>query len=70
MDRKKENLKLLGHEAAIANTYTPEVLETFENQNQENDYWVRFNCPEFTALSPGSPTLPRYASVTSPTAGW
>jgi 7-cyano-7-deazaguanine reductase len=52
MDRKKENLKLLGHEAAIANTYTPEVLETFENQNQENDYWVRFNCPEFTALCP------------------
>lgn len=52
MDRKKENLKLLGHDAAIATTYTPEVLETFENQNQENDYWVRFNCPEFTALCP------------------
>ena len=52
MDRKQENLKLLGHEAKIATTYTPEVLETFENQNQENDYWVRFNCPEFTALCP------------------
>ena len=52
MDRKKENLKLLGHEAAIATTYTPGVLETFENQNRENDYWVRFNCPEFTALCP------------------
>ncbi len=52
MDRKQEHLKALGNEAAIATTYTPEVLETFENQHQENDYWVRFNCPEFTALCP------------------
>ena len=52
MDRKQEHLKALGNEATIATTYTPEVLETFENQHQENDYWVRFNCPEFTALCP------------------
>ena len=52
MDRKQEHLKLLGHEATIASTYTPDVLETFENQHQDNDYWVRFNCPEFTALCP------------------
>ena len=33
-------------------TYSPEVLETFENRHQENDYWVKFNCPEFTSLCP------------------
>ena len=32
--------------------YAPEVLETFENRHQENDYWVKFNCPEFTSLCP------------------
>ena len=52
MDRKQEQLKALGHEALIASTYNPDVLETFENQHQDNDYWVRFNCPEFTALCP------------------
>ena len=52
MDRKQEQLKALGHEATIASTYNPDVLETFENQHQDNDYWVRFNCPEFTALCP------------------
>lgn len=32
--------------------YKPEILETFINKNQENDYWVKFNCPEFTSLCP------------------
>ena len=32
--------------------YAPEVLETFINKHQGNDYWVRFNCPEFTSLCP------------------
>ena len=32
--------------------YKPEVLETFDNKHQENDYWVKFNCPEFTSLCP------------------
>ncbi len=51
-DRKKEGLHALGQETKILNDYAPEVLETFENKHQENDYWVRFNCPEFTALCP------------------
>ena len=33
-------------------TYAPEVLETFENKHKDNDYWVQFNCPEFTSLCP------------------
>ena len=50
--RKDEGLKLLGADTNYAQTYAPEVLETFENRHQENDYWVRFNCPEFTSLCP------------------
>ena len=52
MDRKQENLKALGRETGYLNTYTPEVLETFENKHPDNDYWVQFNCPEFTSLCP------------------
>lgn len=32
--------------------YTPSVLETFINKHQGNDYFVKFNCPEFTSLCP------------------
>lgn len=32
--------------------YSPDVLETFENKHPDNDYWVKFNCPEFTSLCP------------------
>jgi len=28
------------------------MLETFENKHPSNDYFVKFNCPEFTALCP------------------
>ena len=52
MDRKSEGLKALGRETGYLNTYAPEVLETFENKHQGNDYWVQFNCPEFTSLCP------------------
>jgi 7-cyano-7-deazaguanine reductase len=52
MDRSKDHLKALGRETEYLNTYSPEVLETFENKHQENDYWVQFNCPEFTSLCP------------------
>ena len=52
MDRSKNNLKALGRETGYLNTYSPEVLETFENKHPDNDYWVQFNCPEFTSLCP------------------
>ena len=32
--------------------YTPQVLESFTNQHPDHDYWVRFNCPEFTSVCP------------------
>ena len=43
--------------------YTPEVLETFTNKHQENDYFVKFNCPEFTSLCPIT-GQPDFASIT------
>ncbi len=52
MNRKKEDLKLLGHDASYSTDYDPSVLETFENMHSDNDYWVQFNCPEFTSLCP------------------
>ena len=52
MARNPEELKALGHKAEYSQNYAPEVLETFENQHPDNDYWVRFNCPEFTTLCP------------------
>ena len=28
------------------------VLETFANPNPDRDYWIEFNCPEFTCVCP------------------
>ena len=51
-NRKDEGLKALGAKTKYADDYAPEVLETFVNKHPDNDYWVRFNCPEFTSLCP------------------
>ena len=42
----------MGQDTQYLTNYAPEVLETFENQHTDNDYWVQFNCPEFTTLCP------------------
>jgi 7-cyano-7-deazaguanine reductase len=52
MPRDPKILKSLGHKVAVRKAYSPEVLETFDNLHPENDYWVRFNCPEFTTICP------------------
>ena len=52
MSRKREELEALGRKTAYSQDYAPEVLETFDNQHSGDDYWVRFNCPEFTTLCP------------------
>lgn len=51
-NRKDEGLKSLGQKTTYSMDYAPEVLETFNNRHPENDYWVKFNCPEFTSLCP------------------
>lgn len=54
-----DNLKNLGNQTDYAFEYKPEVLEAFSNRHPGNDYWVKFNCPEFTSLCPitGQPDL-------------
>lgn len=47
-----EQLSLLGQKTEYRQDYAPEVLETFDNKHPDRDYWVRFNCPEFTSLCP------------------
>ena len=52
MSRDNEHLQSLGRKTDYPTDYAPQVLETFENRHPDNDYWVRFNCPEFTSLCP------------------
>ena len=49
----EQDITLLGQKnIQYKSEYAPEVLETFVNKHQGNDYWVKFNCPEFTSLCP------------------
>ena len=51
--RENENLTKLGsHVTKYSMEYDPSVLESFSNKHPENDYFVKFNCPEFTSLCP------------------
>ena len=50
--RQDEGLQSLGQTTTYRTDYDPSVLETFSNKHPENDYWVQFNCPEFTSLCP------------------
>ncbi|MBP2644505.1 MAG: NADPH-dependent 7-cyano-7-deazaguanine reductase [Firmicutes bacterium] len=52
-DKELEGLSHLGSKNTQYNySYHPEVLEVFDNKHPGNDYWVKFNCPEFTSLCP------------------
>jgi len=45
-------LKSLGNTNKYTFEYNPDILESFPNKHPENDYFVKFNCPEFTSLCP------------------
>ncbi|MFB4162856.1 preQ(1) synthase [Alteribacillus sp. JSM 102045] len=48
-----EHLSHLGsEETSYTFEYDPSLLETFENNHPNRDYFVKFNCPEFTTLCP------------------
>lgn len=48
-----EGVSLLGQsKTEYPQTYSPDILESFPNKHPENDYWVKFNAPEFTSLCP------------------
>ncbi len=51
--REKSGLTHLGKAGTVFHfDYDPSLLETFKNQHPDNDYWVKFNIPEFTTLCP------------------
>ncbi|WP_215114637.1 preQ(1) synthase [Exiguobacterium sp. s70] len=48
-----QDLSLLGQKSVpYIFEYAPDVLEAFPNRHPENDYFVKFNAPEFTSLCP------------------
>lgn len=46
------DLKHLGQETQYQFEYHPTLLEAFDNKHSGNDYFVKFNSPEFTSLCP------------------
>ncbi len=60
---EKQGIALLGNQKTkYPDDYAPEVLETFVNKHMDNDYFVKFNCPEFTSLCPIT-GQPDFASI-------
>lgn len=51
-ENELQEISLLGNKTQYKDDYAPEVLESFQNKHPENDYFVKFNCPEFTSLCP------------------
>lgn len=48
-----DGVSLLGNKDTKYNfDYNPGIMECFENKHRDNDYFVKFNCPEFTSLCP------------------
>lgn len=59
-----DGITLLGNQGTSYPTdYAPELLETFLNKHPGNDYFVKFNCPEFTSLCPIT-GQPDFATIT------
>src|SRR5699024_1002448 len=64
-DNKQDlsELTLLGNQgSSYSFEYDPGLLETFTNKHPSRDYFVKFNCPEFTALCPIT-NQPDFATV-------
>ena len=52
-ETRAAGVTLLGNQGTrYPQDYDPTVLETFDNKHPGNDYFVKFNCPEFTSLCP------------------
>ena len=58
-----QDVTLLGNQnVKYSFDYKPDVLETFNNKHPDVDYWVQFNCPEFTSLCPIT-SQPDFATI-------
>ena len=66
MSRTEEELQGVSALGSQGTTYTfqydPKLLETFMNKHADRDYFVKFNCPEFTSLCPKT-GQPDYATI-------
>ena len=61
-DKQLEGVTLLGNtHNNYPDEYSPEILESFDNKNPDNDAWTTFVCTEFTSLCPktGQPDFAR-----------
>ena len=62
--REREGLKALGSKVTHYDIqYRGSLLERFSNKHPDNDYFVKFNCPEFTSLCPIT-GQPDFATIT------
>ncbi|HLR65625.1 preQ(1) synthase [Virgibacillus alimentarius] len=56
VDKKDDGLERLTHLGSKGTTYVfdynPELLETFDNDYPDREYFVKMNFPEFTTLCP------------------
>ena len=50
--KKYSRLSLLGHTAKFPEHPKAATLETFKNENAKRDYWITFECGEFTSMCP------------------
>ncbi len=58
-----DHLTKLGSKTKYSYNYDPTLLESFSNKHIDNDYFVKFNCPEFTSLCPIT-GQPDFAQIT------
>ena len=57
----KKVFRQLGQKTRQEHQYTPAVLEMFDNTHS-NDYFIKFNCPEFTSICPIT-SQPDFANI-------
>lgn len=59
----RPEFRLLGHQGgAFPERPSASILETFPNRNPGRDYWITFDCEEFTSLCPVT-GQPDFASI-------
>lgn len=51
-EQKDLYLTQLGQKTNYEFQYNSNLLEAFDNKHLDTDYFVKFNCPEFTSLCP------------------
>ncbi len=51
--KNPKSFRLLGkNEPKFPDHPSPGILDTFPNKSAKRDYWIQFDCPEFTSMCP------------------